>query len=71
MKQFKKEEGRRRAKEIAMERKEQAPLHEQGLGEVGRSGRHGARNQDRHKQFVMWLIQTFPQLQTESAGIKH
>lgn len=68
MKQFKKEEGRRRAKEIAMERKEQARLHEQGLGEVGRSGRHGARNQDRHKQFVRWLIQTFPQLQTESAG---
>lgn len=30
-----------------------------------KKGRHGARNQHRHKHFVKWLIQTFPQL---SAG---
>ena len=29
---------------------------------TNRKGRHGARNQHRHKHFVKWLVQTFPQL---------
>lgn len=32
------------------------------IQETTRKGRHGARNQHRHKHFVKWLIQTFPQL---------
>jgi len=36
-----------------------------------RKGRHGARNQHRHKYFVRWLIQTFPQLSDTTSSSKH
>jgi len=62
----KKEEGRRRAKAIAIKRRIE---REQNLGKEldGRenpvSSRHGARNQDRHQKFMKWLLKTFHQLE--------
>lgn len=32
-----------------------------------KSGRHGARNQHRHKHFAKWLLQTFPQSKLTSS----
>ena len=82
IKKLKKEEGRRRAIEIARER-QRKQQHQQregnGIGSDDivsctnnsehdgpkggrRSGRHGARNQHRHKFFAKWLLNTFPHL---------
>lgn len=35
---------------------------EPGRSNKKKAGRHGARNQNRHRHFVEWLLQTFPQL---------
>ena len=80
IKKLRKEEGRRRAIEIAQER--QRKQHHEGgsatctstsrptnesnnRGGARRSGRHGARNQHRHKFFAKWLLGTFPHLKQQ------
>jgi hypothetical protein len=67
IKKIKKEEGRRRAIEIAKQRKcerGQAPEGGADTSNVDeystKSKRHGARNQHRHKFFAKWLLETFP-----------
>lgn len=79
IKKQKKEEGRRRAIEIAKQRRDQhnemaqlqAGSAEGDLHVVKskpRSGRHGARNQHRHKFFAKWLLETFPFLKSSHQG---
>lgn len=67
-KQQKKEEGRRRALEISMA-KQTATMDLKNDTQLGsksgkranrKSARHGARNQDRHKQFARWILEKFP-----------
>lgn len=66
IKKLKKEEGRRRAIEIARERQSLSASKDcVDQTEERRSGRHGARNQHRHKSLAKWLLQTFPHLRLE------
>lgn len=58
-KQKKKEEGKRRAREIAIARKPKPS------GVTIGSTRHGARNQHRHKHFVKWILSRFPHILNE------
>ena len=65
IKKLKKEEGRRRAIELAKERRRQSNQSEIGIDDdSSKSTRHGARNQHRHKFFARWLLETFPFLQS-------
>ena len=67
IKKLKKEEGRRRAIEVAKQRGRQQNQKEIGIdGNSKKSTRHGARNQHRHKFFARWLLETFPFLQSPS-----
>lgn len=72
LKEQKREEGRRRALEIAIAK----PLNtEHGInsttcaskrrGNNRKSDRHGARNQHRHKQFARWILDKFPHIVQE------
>lgn len=68
IKKQKKEEGRRRAIEIAKQRNAQQ-IQTGTLAQSkprSASGRHGARNQHRHKFFAKWLLETFPFLNISS-----
>jgi hypothetical protein len=72
-KQRKKEEGRRRALEMAMA-KQKLP-NSNGSTKSGKranrkSARHGARNQDRHKHFVQWILDKFPHILADCIDIK-
>lgn len=64
-KQQKKEEGRQRALEISMA-KHSVSINNAKAGHTNtnrlnrKSGRHGARNQDRHKHFARWILDKFP-----------
>ncbi|KAL3823585.1 hypothetical protein ACHAXA_005566 [Cyclostephanos tholiformis] len=65
IKQRKKEEGRRRALEMAMAK--QILFNSNGSTNSDKRGnrksaRHGARNQDRHKQFAQWILNKFPHI---------
>ena len=66
IKKQKKEEGRRRAIEIAKQRNAQQNETGNLVNSNPRSGRHGARNQHRHKFFAKWLLETFPFLKSSS-----
>jgi hypothetical protein len=67
-KQRKKEEGRRRALEMAMAK--QTQLNSNGSTKSEKRGnrksaRHGARNQDRHKHFAQWILDKFPHIRAD------
>ena len=66
-KKLKKEQGRLRAKQIAIERAQAKPVNPE---EKPTSTRHGARNQNRHQKFTKWLIKRFPHIldKNEYAG---
>ena len=68
IKKQKKEEGRRRAIEIAKQRNAQQNETDNLVKSKPRSGRHGARNQHRHKFFAKWLLETFPFLKSSQEG---
>ena len=76
-KQQRKEEGRRRALEIAMaNQKISNNVNESTYTNTGKrrnrkSARHGARNQHRHKHFARWILERFPHVLEEcvDAGI--
>ena len=72
-KQQKKEEGRRRAFEMAMA-KQKLPTSngstKSGKRANRKSARHGARNQDRHKHFAQWIFDTFPHILVDCMDIK-
>jgi len=57
-KKLKKEEGRKRAIEIARERKAAQQCNKVDPA-AKTSTRHGARNQRRHQKFMKWLLDTF------------
>jgi len=67
-KQQKKEEGRLRALEISKAKQALTNDHKNetqfgsksGKRANRKSARHGARNQDRHKQFARWILEKFP-----------
>lgn len=59
-KQKNKEEGKRRARELAVAKQSQSPASK-GTS----STRHGARNQHRHKHFAKWILATFPHVLEE------
>jgi hypothetical protein len=66
----KKEEGKKRAKEVAIQRRQQAYINtpDGDLTQIRspREGRHGARNQHRHKDMARWLLRVFPHLETSN-----
>jgi hypothetical protein len=76
-KEQKREEGRRRALEIAMA-KQSNDVQYGGIntttGESKRRGnnrksdRHGARNQHRHKHFARWILDKFPRIVQECSS---
>ncbi|KAL3776505.1 hypothetical protein ACHAWO_001028 [Cyclotella atomus] len=57
-----KEEGKCRAREIAIAK--QSTQIQTTTVKVG-SSRHGARNQHRHKHFAKWILSTFPHIEKE------
>jgi hypothetical protein len=63
-KQRNKEEGKRRARELAIAK--QSTQTQTSAPKVG-SSRHGARNQHRHKHFAKWILSTFPHIVKECA----
>ncbi|KAL7551603.1 hypothetical protein ACHAWF_014796 [Thalassiosira exigua] len=73
-KQQQKEEGRRRALEIAMARQQESNQfnsekvqseRKNGKRSNRKSARHGARNQHRHKIFARWILDRFPHVLEE------
>ncbi len=70
-KQQKKEEGSRRAREMAMAKQmisdndDMKPVIKSGKRANRRSARHGARNQHRHKHFAKWILDNFPHILDE------
>ena len=72
-KQRKKEEGRRRALEIAVAKQKLPTSYGStmsGKRANRKSARHGARNQDRHKHFAQWILDTFPHILVDCMDIK-
>lgn len=68
LKQKRKEEGRQRARQIAVERqKTKGSKSSPSLTPKPRT-RHGARNQHRHKIFARWLLDRFPQLRRQGCS---
>ena len=70
----KRAEGRRRALEIAKARQSQASSNHadpprQGKRATRKSARHGARNQNRHKNFAKWLLEKFPHIAESSTSM--
>ena len=66
-KQQRKEEGRRRALDIAVA-KQSASNYNQNDLEM-KTTRHGARNQHRHKHFARWILDKFPHILVECTDI--
>ena len=66
-KQQRKEEGRRRALDIAIA-KQSASNYNQNDLEM-KTTRHGARNQHRHKHFARWILDKFPHILAECTDI--
>ncbi|KAL3796829.1 hypothetical protein ACHAW5_002515 [Stephanodiscus triporus] len=72
-KQRKKEEGRRRALEIAMAKQKLPNSNnstKSGKRANRKSARHGARNQDRHKRFAQWILNTFPHILADCVDVR-
>ncbi|KAL9190231.1 hypothetical protein ACHAXT_007442 [Thalassiosira profunda] len=75
-KQQRKEEGRRRALEIALAKQklcgnpsdDAATQRRTGKRANRNSARHGARNQHRHKHFAKWILERFPHVLEECVG---
>lgn len=61
-KQKNKEEGKRRARELAIAKQSRSNTSQSGSST---STRHGARNQHRHKHFAKWILSTFPRVLEE------
>jgi hypothetical protein len=57
-----KEEGKLRARELAIQKQSQSSAFNV---EERTSTRHGARNQHRHKHFAKWILSTFPHVLDE------
>lgn len=64
-KQQRKEEGRRRALDIAMA-KQKVSNNDVGV----KNSRHGARNQHRHKHFARWILDKFPHIIEDCMDVK-
>ena len=64
VKEKKKQEGKLRARELAIAKQTESDIHT-GVKESSSSTRHGAKNQHRHKHFAKWLLSTFPHVLDE------
>mmetsp|Transcript_23507 Transcript_23507/g.40051 ORF Transcript_23507/g.40051 Transcript_23507/m.40051 type:complete len:310 (+) Transcript_23507:116-1045(+) len=70
-KEQKREEGRRRALEMAIAKQSnESNTCSQNSKRRGnrKSDRHGARNQDRHKHFAKWILDKFPHIVRECSS---